>query len=513
MRNRRIGIRGRALARPAVWLAIGMSLGCELSPVAAPNTPDVTLTAVAGATPQSAVVGTAVPIAPSVRVSGADGKPLRGVLVLFVAVTAPGTVYSYSVETDADGTAASQQWQLGPRAGPYEMTAIAPRSTNGRRALFTATATPGVARSIATSPTKLSLAPGASGTIVTNLLDQFGNVVTAGVNATLVSSNSAAATVGPGGLVSAVGTGVARITVSFSSFSRDVWTAVGVRPLGTSVTSTAVTESPIGLAISTTGVAYVGRGASAVRFDLPGENSTATITGLSSVEGIAFLPNGTRAYLANFGDDRISIVDVATNTVLRTITGISNPARVVAAPGGAYVYVTTFNGMLHRIDTATDAITTLTLSGRLQGLALSGTSPTLFVSSAEGGVWDIDLTTFTRRLNVNLNIQARGLAVSLDGARLFVASAGGPLEVVSTTTLGRITTVPAASGAFELALTRDAAELYVVRTNAGQTMVIDADSYAVRGSLQSATPRMIAFNASGALAMITNQGGSVSFVR
>ena len=105
------------------------------------------------------------------------------------------------------------------------------------------------------------------------------------------------------------------------------------------------------------------------------------------------------------------------------------------------------------------------------------------------------------------------MAVSLDGTRLHVASLQGLLEVVSTASLARIGRVPGVGNGFEIAMTRDAAEMYVVQSNNGQTTVLDANTYAVLRVIPGSVPRSIAFNASGSIGMITNAGGSVSFVK
>ena len=113
--------------------------GCErpFGPV-----PDgITITVVAGGAPQTAMVGTAVPITPSIKVTTASGAPLAGADAIF-SFTGPGNYLIVSrARTDASGVASPFNWVLGPTPGPQEMVAFVSSSTTDTRAVFTATAT------------------------------------------------------------------------------------------------------------------------------------------------------------------------------------------------------------------------------------------------------------------------------------------------------------------------------------------------------------------------------------
>ena len=69
----------------------------------------------------------------------------------------------------------------------------------------------------------------------------------------------------------------------------------------------------------------------------------ATITGLSEPFGVAVTPNGDYAYVTNDGSGTVSVINTATNTVTATITVGSSPYGVAVTPNGAYVYVINFN--------------------------------------------------------------------------------------------------------------------------------------------------------------------------
>src|SRR5918993_1225982 len=61
----------------------------------------------------------------------------------------------------------------------------------------------------------------------------------------------------------------------------------------------------------------------------------------------------TRAYVTNFSDNTVSVIDTATNTVTTTVSVGAGPRGVAITPGGAFAYVANLSGTVSVIDTAT----------------------------------------------------------------------------------------------------------------------------------------------------------------
>lgn len=92
---------------------------------------------------QTAAAGTAVPVAPSVRVTDAFGNLAGGVPVSFSVLSGGGTVTGGLRETNAQGVATVGSWVLGPGAGTHTLAARVEESgVANNPVLFTATATP-----------------------------------------------------------------------------------------------------------------------------------------------------------------------------------------------------------------------------------------------------------------------------------------------------------------------------------------------------------------------------------
>jgi hypothetical protein len=101
--------------------------------------PPVTISIVAGDR-QSAGVGTAVPVAPAVRVIDSFGNPVKNTSVVFTVTTGGGTLTGSAATTDNNGVAAVSSWILG-EPGTNTMTASVPGS-GATPAVFTATGIP-----------------------------------------------------------------------------------------------------------------------------------------------------------------------------------------------------------------------------------------------------------------------------------------------------------------------------------------------------------------------------------
>ncbi|WP_244890041.1 beta-propeller fold lactonase family protein [Mycobacterium lentiflavum] len=66
---------------------------------------------------------------------------------------------------------------------------------------------------------------------------------------------------------------------------------------------------------------------------------TATIAVGRTPWGVAFSPDGTRAYVTNNESDSVSVSDTATNTVAATVYLVPNVYGVAVSPDGGTVYV------------------------------------------------------------------------------------------------------------------------------------------------------------------------------
>jgi adhesin/invasin len=188
---------------------------------------------------QTATVGEAVDVAPSVEVTDAHGNPVPGVDVTFAVASGGGSVDGALQVTDADGIATVESWTLGTAVGTNTLTATAGSLTT----TFTATATVGLPASLEktagdgqtdTVGTTVSVDP------TVRLTDEHGNPIAGAAVVFAVASG--------GGSVS----GANQITDS------DGVATVGSWMLGTSVGENTLTATGGGLSETFTATAIPG---------------------------------------------------------------------------------------------------------------------------------------------------------------------------------------------------------------------------------------------------------------
>src|SRR6266404_2469698 len=96
------------------------------------------------------------------------------------------------------------------------------------------------------------------------------------------------------------------------------------------------------------------------------------------------------AYITNGGDNSMSVIDTATNTVIATIPVSDRPFSVVVTPDGSKVYVTNNNSGNPRtvsvIDTATNTvIATIHVGAKPFGVAVTPDGSKVYVANNNPG--------------------------------------------------------------------------------------------------------------------------------
>ena len=142
---------------------------------------------------QTTAAGTAVPVAPSVKVTDGSNNPVSGVRVTFAVTGGGGSVSAATPDTDAQGIATVGQWTLGTTSGQNTLSATVDGLASP--VLFQATAVVGAA-----SVLTVITGDGQSATILTTVpiaptfkvTDAFGNVIT-GVALTFTPSGGGTA--------------------------------------------------------------------------------------------------------------------------------------------------------------------------------------------------------------------------------------------------------------------------------------------------------------------------------
>ncbi|MEZ0365311.1 YncE family protein [Mycobacterium sp. pUA109] len=223
--------------------------------------------------------------------------------------------------------------------------------------------------------------------------------------------------------------------------------------------------------------------------------------GNGPIAGIAASRDGRRLVVTNYGDDSISVVNLAAGRVAATLTGLPEPFTVAADEADeARVYVGVASpgyDAIAAVDLVTGtAVAGYPLAGSVRDLAVSPDGKLVFTSriSADGAdVVVLDTTTEQAQvidLAVAPGAVAENLAVSPDGQRLYVAIQrpdGSGLAVIDTAARRVLDTIEIGSPIRGLALNHDGDILYVASCDPDLGAVIDVvDTRAavITGSLE-----------------------------
>jgi YVTN family beta-propeller protein len=223
------------------------------------------------------------------------------------------------------------------------------------------------------------------------------------------------------------------------------------------------------------------------------------------------------AYVANAGDNTVSVIDTATNMVVATIPVGGGPAGVAVVPDGKHVYVT--NGSSNTVsvvDTATNmVVATIPLGGGPAGVAVTPDGKHVYVAAATaplllGQVSVIDTGSNTVVATVTgVGQNPVEIAITPDGRYAYVTfrppqESGAGVSVIATASNTVVATVGVGfyyTGVHGIAITPDGKHAYVSNITAKTVMgnpvpiqevsVIDTASNTVVASVQGSGGQVV----------------------
>ena len=189
--------------------------------------------------------------------------------------------------------------------------------------------------------------------------------------------------------------------------------------------------------------------------------------------------NGTYVYVANTGNDTVSIINTETLKVVANVTVGSRPNGIVFSPNGAYAYVANYNGgTVSIINTTSLAVRTVTISASGNCLAVNVTPNGRYVFA-------VDM------------VQS--------------STANSIVGIINTTSLA-VNTVQVGNGALMVAIPSTGAYAYVPNQGYGTSpttvAVINTTTFAVREAQVGTRPDWVGFSKGNEYAFVANYGSS-----
>jgi YVTN family beta-propeller protein len=156
---------------------------------------------------------------------------------------------------------------------------------------------------------------------------------------------------------------------------------------------------------------------------------------------IAISPNGTTAYVTNGGDNTVSVISIASGTVVKTIPLVGTmPNSIGITPDGLYAYVSDqFDGSVSVLNLTSNTLsTTIPAINHPDGLVVSPDGTKVYV--AENGftsgttVAVISTVSNTVVDRITVGYSPSGITITPNGAFVYVGSPASTISVISTAT-------------------------------------------------------------------------------
>ncbi|NJD18688.1 MAG: hypothetical protein FIA95_05315 [Gemmatimonadetes bacterium] len=201
---------------------------------------------------------------------------------------------------------------------------------------------------------------------------------------------------------------------------------------------------------------------------------------------IAVAPDGGRAYVTHPESNRISIIDLATRTVVRSIFTPDGPAGIVITPDGKRAYVSHYRSLdvsVFDLAAETSVGEAIPMGIRPMGMAITPDGTRVLVSiQFSSSVAVIDVATNTTAGSFAVGTWPDGIVITPDGKRAYVMNSGSmDVSVLDLAKNEMIGSIAIGSRPWSAAVTPDGKTVFVT-CSSGDILRIDVASNALVGS-------------------------------
>ena len=249
--------------------------------------------------------------------------------------------------------------------------------------------------------------------------------------------------------------------------------------------------------------------------DLATGTVVATASTGSAPFGVAVAPDGARVYITSVFCDsprlpcnaNVAVLDAATNRTIATLPAIF-PGGVAVNAAGTRLYVANLfpQGSVDVFDLSSLArLASVQVGGAPAGVAIAATGGVYVANAAFDTVSVIDPATNTVVATLSVGQDPYGVAASPADARVYVANrTSNTVSVIDTLAKRVVQTIPVASFPAGIAVRPDGAEVYVTHIAGTQLVsVIDTASGTVSATISMGGVG-VSFEPTGRRAYVTN---------
>lgn len=201
---------------------------------------------------------------------------------------------------------------------------------------------------------------------------------------------------------------------------------------------------------------------------------------------LTFNSNAQTAYITNGDDNTVSVINVATNTVLKTIPVGTHPKGVSVSPDGTKVYIANSgNNTVTVINTATNTVSaTIPIGTYPEGIAISPDGSKVYVANDTNKVSVINTATNTVSATIPVSNATSGISISPDGTKVYVANqTSSSVSVINAATNTVTTTIPVGAWPFGISVTPDGSKVYTANYWGNSVSVINTATNTVSDTI------------------------------
>jgi YVTN family beta-propeller protein len=222
-------------------------------------------------------------------------------------------------------------------------------------------------------------------------------------------------------------------------------------------------------------------------------------------------------YVQNTNSNSISVIDLATNAVLRNITLDGELQNIELSEDQQTLYITTRNrdsGTIFMLNTTINEITNERVFTQVSAQDVAFFNDTLYLSDAIGGRILVMNSNGTLMHEINIGPRPQFVEVRPDGQVLYVTTAGGFISVVDLEENIVIKEIDSGNISHSLSFANNGARLFVVNSENDTLSVIDSHKHEIIKTIPVGdNPRYVVLNPDETLAYVTNMdSNTVSLV-
>jgi gliding motility-associated-like protein len=238
---------------------------------------------------------------------------------------------------------------------------------------------------------------------------------------------------------------------------------------------------------------------------------TAVNNGSIAVKATITATSASFAYIANGGDNTVSVINTLTNLVVATITVGQGPISVSVNPDGSRVYVTnSIPSTVSVINTATNTVVATIPVGRFTNNAVVSPDGSRVYATGQASISVIDTKANAVISTITVLTEAFAIAVSPDGSKLYVTNELKNLVwVISTATNAIIATVAVGQEPSGITISPDGRWVYTTNYSSNTVTVINTATNKVTATINvGPAPFGITISPDGRLVYVGNAGSN-----